>query len=1153
MPEQSKRCPTHLLPDTPTREDAFRHKFIAKSIADLIETEKGGKSVGVAGTWGSGKSSVIEILRQDLSEKSARDVNVFVFDAWAHQGDPLRRTFLEQLIKHLQGCGWLSSGGRWTRTTDELSKRFQETETTTEPFLKPRGGIFAILLMLLPLGYSLISAHLAKGQHPRLAILGLFLLAGPFLLVAATWLLWRPGLKFWRTDFWMKNKTGHEKDSLLSLFMNKTIERQHSNTIRTPDPTSVEFQFKFSEVIGEALSELRRKLVLVMDNLDRVSPDDALEIWATMRTFFEFDMNSKQECVSRLWLIVPFDPNALERLWPSAPPPTDTGGLVISGTAEPALARSFSEKTFQTTFRVPPPVLSDWHGFLISQLKLAFPNHTDDDFHRIYRIYDLRVVTGSQPPTPRQIKLFVNSIGAIHRQWQDQIPLPIQALYVVFARQKADLELELTRIKDEDVLYNLPLDMVGPDWRQQLAAIHFNVEIGTALQVLMGTQVSDCLSKGEEGKLAHLASIPGFTNVLEKQVEISKNSWLKGESNRLTIAAAMLATLPESKGSSWRRIWEILCDTASQVNQWPSFDVRSARGIVEIARKDGRKEFIKHLLKSVTSSLPRPAEGGTVDRDRIGSWLDGSAYLLKELKADFGDAFDEEFRILGTPRVFIEVAVIAAKNKGLDDLREHMSPEAPPAQIIEELVKLAGEGSFADGYAAAVTEMVRLHADWPWDELSERGLSQRLRISTQLPLAEFKPLLTVLTELSLAYQGASEALRKVVTDGYMTHHLQASASDTDSTALCLFSILGVNPAGSGLPAPTPHSGTGLNKFNQLVRSPEEQVVVSLADLAIRTKQVSELFAALSTSQNPKAIIYAALKKIASDPEKAGSLSDAEVIDEREVLVAACDQEMYDGLVVRRAESAPFVSALITPEFRRDRVHLYFLSFPSNKRRKDFLDFLKKGLRELKREVWQEQLSSEGELVDLVLALIGADVEPNLEVDFEDALAGHARDILGGSAKVERFKDDWPKLVSALNSDLREAVIRRILDAICDADGTTEKLLQLYGSLLQAPQVLFPSREDLVFKASPKFFERSIPAELQWLMGVLEQTPTIYSEASPSARGEFTGRLRGAIRKGPTSQADSAPALARLAELMDIKVEPEKESEKLSETEGGKKD
>ena len=84
---------TTLLDDSPATSDAFgAHQRIAGAVLQLVENEPGGKAIALIGQWGSGKSTVVN-LAQNAAPKN---VGVFVFDAWAHQGDPLRRTFLEE-------------------------------------------------------------------------------------------------------------------------------------------------------------------------------------------------------------------------------------------------------------------------------------------------------------------------------------------------------------------------------------------------------------------------------------------------------------------------------------------------------------------------------------------------------------------------------------------------------------------------------------------------------------------------------------------------------------------------------------------------------------------------------------------------------------------------------------------------------------------------------------------------------------------------------------------------------------------------------------------------------------------------------------------------------------------------------------------------
>ena len=168
-----------------------------------------------------------------------------------------------------------------------------------------------------------------------------------------------------------------------------------------------------------------RTLVVVVDNLDRVPPQEALSIWTTMRTFFEMGNGQQRAWLRRFWLLVPFDPTALERLWGEK---TDSGS---------ELANAFVAKTFQVTFRASPPVLSDWKNFFQQQVEIAFPDHKPkSDFHTVYRLFYLKTAINGHPVTPRDIKLFANHLGALHRQWGDEIPLPVQAVYTLFVEKK---------------------------------------------------------------------------------------------------------------------------------------------------------------------------------------------------------------------------------------------------------------------------------------------------------------------------------------------------------------------------------------------------------------------------------------------------------------------------------------------------------------------------------------------------------------------------------------------------------------------------------------------------------------------------------------------------------------------------------------------
>ena len=93
--------PTHLLRDDPATEDEFgTHGDIASLIRDEILHSEEGRSLAVVGDWGSGKSTVVRLLRR-LEQEKDHSAHVFIYDAWAHQGDPLRRAFLDDLTQFL--------------------------------------------------------------------------------------------------------------------------------------------------------------------------------------------------------------------------------------------------------------------------------------------------------------------------------------------------------------------------------------------------------------------------------------------------------------------------------------------------------------------------------------------------------------------------------------------------------------------------------------------------------------------------------------------------------------------------------------------------------------------------------------------------------------------------------------------------------------------------------------------------------------------------------------------------------------------------------------------------------------------------------------------------------------------------------------------
>jgi energy-coupling factor transporter ATP-binding protein EcfA2 len=297
MSTQLRSCATRLVADEPSGTDDFGpHERIARAILDMVEHEPGGRSVGVTGSYGSGKSTVVNLLKAQLNELPTKDDRfVWVFDAWAHDGDPLRRTFLEDLTEALLQHGWVPKAQekRWRNQLRRLRRRFRRVETETQPRPSWPGVGIALAVLLAPLAVVVLTAGL-RNAHLELGVpndpigWAATLLLLPFIVAVGVLL---------RGVVVGRGFNDKALEHVGRVIVQKEGASQTSNTYETGEPTSLEFEEFFSRLMGDVLIG-DRKLILVIDNLDRVEPEDATRIWSTLRTFLDPGARAR----SRLWL-----------------------------------------------------------------------------------------------------------------------------------------------------------------------------------------------------------------------------------------------------------------------------------------------------------------------------------------------------------------------------------------------------------------------------------------------------------------------------------------------------------------------------------------------------------------------------------------------------------------------------------------------------------------------------------------------------------------------------------------------------------------------------------------------------------------------------------------------------------------------------------
>jgi len=310
-------------------------------------------------------------------------------------------------------------------------------------------------------------------------------------------------------------------------------KRIDDNTITTAHetfgPTSIEFQSYFSDLLNEYLGKSERKLVIVLDNLDRVPTETARTLWTTLRVFAECcEKECNSEWSERVWFLVPYDPSATERIWKQNESTAysdseDEGSVPVPS----RLAAAFLDKTFHVRFDVPPLMIADWKNFLRSQLEEAFGTNrlSPDVVHRVYLLSRRMALAKERPPTPRHLKLYVNDIGALYRRFV-RIPVDHLALYAIIRRSGNDIRHWLLKRKSAEDVYQAIFD--DDTYLDSLSAIAFGISDPAdpkAKDLLLRTPISSALTLGNVKSLQELKEVHGFWEVLELMCDEPDNSF----------------------------------------------------------------------------------------------------------------------------------------------------------------------------------------------------------------------------------------------------------------------------------------------------------------------------------------------------------------------------------------------------------------------------------------------------------------------------------------------------------------------------------------------------------------------------------------------------------------------------------------------------
>ena len=500
----------YLLDDERANVDELQektHEALADQLYKLItETSDSGRVVGLEGKWGSGKSTIVQLLRKKLQAR--KDSVVFCTDAWEHEGDPLRKMFLLSLVDELKQNGIFDSS-KEKKLSDEREKVASKTSDSDEvhsSLLSKFGKYVSFLTLFVPVGCVIIDNAWDEVTFDYHAPIHWVFVAGWVLALAPVWAFVYQFFH-WRC---CRKRYEAEKKNPFSLFDINASRVESHVVVSETEKDSVAFAESFKEIIGCIKSNITR-FVIVIDNLDRINHQDALKIWSTLQTFVQTKGNLGN---IKLWIIIPYTEEGIKALWENAQEDkleNENGNINVG--------KSFLDKTFQLRLEVPDLLIGDWQAFARKKMEDIFADFSEADRKLILDMLCWARRNSADAPSPREIKLYLNQVKLLHSIHSPAgVSLAAICFYATlrfirgYSRNRIESDLREGKVS----AHSLPLHSDNAHLVEDLCAILFHVPSDKGIQILLEGQIKSCLELGKESGLKSLFATHGeaFVGVL---------------------------------------------------------------------------------------------------------------------------------------------------------------------------------------------------------------------------------------------------------------------------------------------------------------------------------------------------------------------------------------------------------------------------------------------------------------------------------------------------------------------------------------------------------------------------------------------------------------------------------------------------------------
>ena len=338
-------------------KDAFGHHQYAEALTDLIESPSNETpfSIGLLGPWGTGKSTIKEFyLRSLATDKSgspgrrrADRIHAITFNAWRFGGEQdLKRSLLRETFRQLGGDEAALRRELFEQVNRVVRKKRRFLDWAGEAFGQILGSAVLFFLMLLGTLVATFAFIHLSGVTDRYTLSAMIFGS----VIAAGWLgkhvvdlrVRTPATYLPQTTISFPSRSAEEYETLLT---------EQIETFRTHGAASCE------------------RLVVFVDDLDRLSAHEMVAGLDAIRTFLELPFNAAKNSFGVVFVISCDEAKIAEALHRGRGPQgsSDLPGSVFSR----ADARRYLDRLFQFRLEIPMFPKQDMRQFALTRLSEA--------------------------------------------------------------------------------------------------------------------------------------------------------------------------------------------------------------------------------------------------------------------------------------------------------------------------------------------------------------------------------------------------------------------------------------------------------------------------------------------------------------------------------------------------------------------------------------------------------------------------------------------------------------------------------------------------------------------------------------------------------------------------------------------------------------